>query len=53
MHTAQGLLIVLSGVQEVSSMTGKFLDSWSLHKPLNWQPDFNVRNLFASYFISN
>ena len=34
-------------------MTGKVLDSWSLLKPLNWQPDFNVRNLFASYFISN
>ena len=34
-------------------MTGKVLDSWILTKPADWEPDFNVRNLFTSYFISN
>ncbi len=34
-------------------MTGKVLDSWTLTKPADWEPDFNVRNLFTSYFISN
>lgn len=40
-------------LQEVSSMNGKVLDSWTLTKPMDWEPDFNVRNLFTSYFISN
>ena len=40
-------------MQEVSSMTGAVLDSWVLQKPADWEPDFNVRNLFTSYFISN
>ena len=40
-------------VQEVGSMTGRVLDSWTLRKPANWAPDYNVRNLFTSYFISN
>ena len=34
-------------------MTGRVLDSWTLTKPANWEPDYNVRNLFTSYFISN
>ena len=34
-------------------MNGKVLDSWILTKPADWEPDFNVRNLFTSYFISN
>ena len=34
-------------------MNGKVLDSWVLTKPMDWEPDFNVRNLFTSYFISN
>ena len=40
-------------LQEVSSMTGRVLDSWTLRKPADWAPDYNVRNLFTSYFISN
>ena len=34
-------------------MNGKVLDSFILQKPAGWEPDFNVRNLFTSYFISN
>ena len=34
-------------------MSGKVLDSWMLEKPLDWQPDYVVRNLFEQYFISN
>jgi len=34
-------------------MNGAMLDSWILQKPPDWEPDFNVRNLFTSYFISN
>ena len=44
-------LLVL--MQEVSSMTGRVLDSWTLQKPAQWQPDAVVRNLFEQYFISN
>ena len=40
-------------MQEVSSMTGRVLDSWVLQKPAKWQPDVVVRNLFEQYFISN
>ena len=34
-------------------MNGKILDSFVLQKPADWEPDFNVKNLFTSYFISN
>lgn len=44
---------VLLMTQEVSSMTGRVLDSWALQKPARWQPDVVVRNLFEQYFISN
>ncbi|EIE21772.1 Metallo-dependent phosphatase [Coccomyxa subellipsoidea C-169] len=39
--------------EEVSSMTGKLLDSFSLFKPAEWEADYVVRNLFEQYFISN
>ncbi len=34
-------------------MTGKMLDSFSLFRPAEWEPDYVVRNLFEQYFISN
>ena len=46
-------LKIMLAMQEVSSMTGGVLDSWVLQKPVDWEPDYNVRNLFTSYFISN
>ncbi|CAL8471735.1 g11277 [Coccomyxa elongata] len=39
--------------EEVSSMSGKLLDSFALNKPADWEADYVVRNLFEQYFISN
>ncbi|KAK9918496.1 hypothetical protein WJX75_004496 [Coccomyxa subellipsoidea] len=39
--------------EEVSSMSGKVLDSFALRKPTDWEADYVVRNLFEQYFISN
>ena len=40
-------------MQEVSSLDGRVLDSWALHKPPGWQPNLLARAIAQQLFISN
>ena len=40
-------------MQEVSSIDGRVLDSWALHKPAGWQPNLLARAIAQQLFISN
>ena len=39
--------------QEVSSISGRVLDSWTLYKPPDWQPNLLARAIAQQLFISN
>ena len=40
-------------MQEVSSISGRVLDSWALRKPRGWQPNLLARAIAQQLFISN
>ncbi len=53
MYTLKALHVLRHAMQEVSSISGRVLDSWALHKPRGWQPNLLARAIAQQLFISN
>ena len=47
LESVKTIIIVVIGVQSISSVTGKSLDEWALHKPMDWTPA-GVKNMTAA-----